>query len=922
MASDVDLFEETRRLTDLLFSVLQQQVGVSRTELVEKAIDLARSGRRGRPEARAELLTLVRGLDEEECAVVLRAVSLLLDLINMAEDRHRVRVLRDRERRSGFRTRPESIGAALDHLAGRGVSPSEVLKLLEGVSIEPVFTAHPTEAKRRSVRRKLKNIGACLAGLDHIDLLPRQRGELESTIRSELLSLWTTDPHRPERPTVLEEVDRSLFLFDTLWEVAPRLYGEARDILERHYPDFRFDVPAFVHFGTWIGGDRDGNPNVDTAVTRQTLVKLRREALTRHLAECREVYGDLSMSERRVSVSDQLLEALDRTTSMWTELAAPLARVSPHEAYRRWLVVVRWRLERSLEALDDAAATPGAYGRSEELEADILLLADSLAGHGAEPVVETFLRRWIRRVRTFGFHMARLDVRQESAVYQRVVGEVLAAAGLADGYADRVESERLAILEQTMGQALGVEAESLSPTARDTLSLFRLLATAARQWGPEVLGGHIISMTHVPSDVLAVLWLSRWASAVTDEGDAGHELGIGPAGIVPLFETVDDLRRAPQTLEALLSNACYADLLKSRGRVQMVQVGYSDSTKDGGYMAACWSLYRGQSQLHEVAAERGVRLVFFRGRGGSLGRGGGPAARSIRSLPPHTVGGALRTTEQGEVLAARYDDADIAFRHLEQVAWATLMIESEPAEPPSEAWWAAAEALCERAHRAYRDLVDGPDFLAYFHLTTPIDEIESLPIASRPSRRGQGGQGWKSISELRAIPWVFAWTQSRFPIPAWYGLGTALASFGEETEAGWELLQDMYRSWPFFRGTIDNAGLALAQADPEIAREYGRLAGEGEGPRGVWDQLITEYGATREAVLRLTGGESLLPDTPWLERSIAQRNPLVEPLSLIQVELLRRMRSLEGADDDAAERLRDLLRLSIQGISSGMRVTG
>lgn len=928
MAAEVELTDEIRRLTEHLDTVLQQQVGAVLTELVEQVIGLARTGRSGDGEARHQLRAMVADMTQEQCGVVLRAISLLLDLINMAEDRHRVRVLQDRERRSGREPRPESIRAALQHLSDRGAPPAEILQLLGGLDIEPVFTAHPTEAKRRSVRRKLKKIGACLAGLDHIDLLPRQRQDLERAIHGELLSLWETDPHRPERPSVLEEVERSLFLFDTLWQVVPRLYLEAEDALDLYFPGQDYDPHPFLHFGSWIGGDRDGNPNVDMAVTRQTLANLRREALTRHLAECREAHRNLSMSERRVKISPALREALDHATASWTELAAPLAKVSPFETYRRWLTVIRWRLEHSLEELGEGHATGRAYRSAAELEADLDLLVESLRGHHAEAVVESFVRQWVYRLRAFGFHLARLDVRQESKVYQRVVAEVLAASGLCGDYADRGETERQELLEQTMGQPLDLEMASLSPEARDTLELFRMLAVTASNWGTEVLGGHVISLTHDPSDVLVVLWLSRWAAGETSPAggsDRESPLGIGPAGIIPLFETIGDLRRAPETLEALLVNPAYAALLDTRGNVQTVQVGYSDSTKDGGYLAACWSLYRGQSRLHEVAQRHGVRLVFFHGRGGSLGRGGGPTARSIRSLPAHTVAGAIRTTEQGEVLAARYDDEDIAFRHLEQVIWATLLVEAESSEVPGPRWWAVAEDLGERAYRVYRDLVEQADFLEYFHQTTPIDEIESLPIASRPSRRRQGGEGggrWKGLDELRAIPWVFAWSQSRLLIPAWYGMGTALTEFGAASQGGWDELRELYRSWPFFRATVDNAALALAQADLEIAEEYGTLASDADVRQRVWGQLVAEYGRTRDAILRMTGEGELLPETPWLRRSIEQRNPLVEPLSLIQIELLRRRRAARSGVEDSDDGLLDLLRLSIQGISAGMRATG
>lgn len=916
MAADYVLVQDIRRLTEYLYQVLQEQVGVQLTELVEHILELGKARRDGDRRAERDLRRVIEELDETQVSVALRAISILFDLMNMAEDRHRVRVLHDRERRSGSRPRPESIGAALDRLNQEGYTAAQIQGFLDRLSIEPVFTAHPTEAIRRSVRNKLKNIQRSLVMLDHIDLLPRERQAYNHTIYTELIGLWQTDPHRPERPTVMEELDRALFFMRTLWDVVPRLYRELDGELRRYFPGNAFSGPRFLHFGSWIGGDRDGNPLVTAEVTAQTLLRMRREALQAHMEECRYVARYLSMSERRVLVSPDLKRWLAETLRRWPQAQERLDRVSVYEIYRRWLRVVEWRLQQTLETPPFAELPEGAYLRAGELVGDVELVRESLVAHHAGAVVEGLVDDWLCRIRVFGYHMARLDIRQESGYYRQVLGEIFAALGTSRDYLELAEEGRQELLSRTLGQVASIPEDELSEQARGTLALFRLLARTSRLYGPEVLGGHIISMTHHASDVLAVLWLSAWAGR-----DAGleEELGLGPVGIVPLFETIDDLQRAAGTLGAILDHPAYADLLEKQGHVQTVMIGYSDSTKDGGYLAASWALYQAQIGLHELADERGVKLVFFHGRGGSLGRGGGPAARSIMSLPPQSVGGAIRMTEQGEVLAARYDDQDIAFRHLEQVTCATFLVEAGTEDPPEEEWLQILDWIAARAYQEYRRLVELPSFVDFFVQTTPISEIENLPIGSRPARRS----GKRSLETLRAIPWVFAWTQSRVLIPAWYGMGSALEAFAGTVADGWEKLVRMYGEWAFFRGTVENAILALAKADMEIAHCYAGLMEDPVEREAIWQRLDEEYRKTRQAVLRMTGREALLEDIPWLRHSIEERNPHIDPLNLIQVELLRRMRVEEARGESQDEDvLRDLLRLSIQGISAGMRNTG
>ncbi len=910
MVSPHTLSQEVRKLTRDLYQVLQTQVGVRQTELVEHVIDLARARRRGDEHAGRELGALIAAFDAEQARVVLRAIGILFDLMNTAEDRHRVRVLRDREARSGDEPRPESIGAALKKMSAAGYDAVQIQGFLDRLDIEPVFTAHPTEAKRRTLRLSMRQLQEGLQQLATLDLLPREEEEIQRRLLGELTSLWQTDSHRPERPTVLEEVDRSLFVMRTLWDVVPRLYRELEEGLERYYPGAHFIQPRFLHFGSWIGGDRDGNPFVTSQITAQTLSTLRRAALEAHLEECRSAYRLLSMSSRWTKINPDLALALQSALEQWPQLVQRLERISSYEVYRRFLRVVEWRLQQSLGAAPFAKLPAGSYLHAEDFRSDIFLVYRSLVDNGAGRVTATAVEDWLCRIRVFGFHMARLDVRQDSATYEQVVAELLGRTHLCADYLGLSETERQQVLQQTLGSVEPLE--DLSEQAGETLALFRQLTRTAQLYGEEVLGGHVISMTHNPSDVLEVLWLLRWTAR-----EVGWDgLGMGRTGIVPLFETIDDLQRGGGILDAILSSDEYGKVLRANGGVQTVMVGYSDSTKDGGYLSACWSQYQAQTVLHEIGDKHGVQVVFFHGRGGALGRGGGPAARSIFSLPPHTVDGAIRMTEQGEVLAARYDDAQIAFRHLEQITSATFLVEAEVGQEAKPEWLEVMRWLGDCAYRAYRDLVEMPDFVEYFRRATPIEVIEELPIGSRPARRRTGTA---SLESLRAIPWVFAWTQNRALIPAWYGMGTALVEYAEGNERGWQQLNDMYSQWSFFRGTVDNAELALAKVNMEIVDAYGRLMQEGAEGEAIRNKLNGEYERTCAALLQMTGRDKLLADVPWLQRSIDERDPYVDPLNLIQVELLRRSRACK---DGEVEELSDLLRQSIQSIAAGLRTTG
>lgn len=914
MTSDDLLRRDVRFLGDMLGGVITDLAGEQAYELVEQIRLVARERRAGKPTAEQELTSLIESLSDVQIRTVARAFSLYFDMANIAEDRQRVRVLRNREKKDAPEPLSESLAAAIRGLSEQGVRAESVQEILAGVSIELVFTAHPSEAKRRSIRAKLRRMRHALQELDRSDLLPRERQQHEAELRSELGILWRTEFLKPMRPSVLEEVDRGMSIMPRLWKVIPEVYQALRRALGQYYPGHEFCLPVLVTFGSWMGGDRDGNPNVTASVTAATLCRLRNAAIGWHLDQCRQMYSYLTVSKRYDPCAATLEARLAAAVSRWPDLAPVLDTVAATEIGRRWTKVIEWRLSQSRVTDLSAPPLPGDYGDLQEFQADVEALRDCMSPDPSALRCDRHLERWLDLVRVFGLHLTKLDIRQDARRYQEVISDLFQKTGISSDFAALTEPEQLDVLARTIGY--GEEPPTgLSPLTLDTLELYRNLRRAIVRFGPQCLGCNVISLTRSPADVLTVLWLWRWAQgSASRQGEASAATDLR---IAPLFEKIGDLQRSSQTLAAILDQPIYARYLADLGNRQTIMVGYSDSTKDGGYLSACWELFKAQTQLQRTASERGVRVTFFHGRGGSLGRGGGPAARGILSLPNESLDGTLRLTEQGEILAERYDDIQIAYRHLEQILWATLVGSTRQHSVPEPRWLQIMEQLADTSLKAYHDLVQAPGFMQYFSATTPIEGIEDLPIASRPARR----RGERTLEDLRAIPWVFSWTQSRSLIPAWYGLGAALSNLASGNPDDWATAQTMYQRWPFFQATIDNASMALVKADIYIAGRYADLANHLDTSGPIWQRISREFDRTRQLLLDLTKQTSLLAGTPWLERSIEVRNPYIDPLNLIQIELMKRHRT-ENLQAGDAESLRDLARLIIQGIAAGMRTTG
>lgn len=899
---------EVRELGKALGRVITQLEGVATFNTVELLRGLAKASRAGDAGAADKLAAAVAGLAPAEAFNQAMAFTLYFELVNLAEENFRIMLLRQRRNArqadAELPPRRESIEAAVLALKQRGVSAAAMQALLERMAIELVFTAHPTESKRRTLLTKLQRLAEIL----------RQRATPEQArnpdlldagcVEREIASLWLTDRSRVERPEVADEARTGLWYFDTvLFDTLPRLQADLERSLARHYPELTAPV-RWLTFGSWIGGDRDGNPNVTAAVTGEVLLLNRRLAIEKMRAAARDLARTLTVSDRRDAVSLALKKEL-RESAPISQHIEVLQKRYPHEPYRLLLGVLREQLAQAVgEVREESLLTTTEHAAGSLQAAEIAEMLETIraslaAGKGA---LLTQGELWTaqRQLEIFGLHTSRLDLRQHSAQHEAAVAEILQRKD----YAKLGEAEKIALLTAACAERGELKAKAItefSAAARLVLEPLALVKQAAVRLGPEAFGIYIISMTADVSDLLEVELLMKVTGARLP--------------VAPLFETLDDLNRAPEILAGLFA------LPGRKPAHQHVMLGYSDSNKDCGYLTANWALYQAQEAITRMCHTHGVKVTLFHGRGGSIARGGGPAAKAILAQPVGLRDGGIRVTEQGEVLSTRYHDPDLAHRILEQMAYGVMLgihAAETPAAVPAE-WIAAMEKMSAAGFGAYKALVhDDPEFLAFWKEATPIDEISNLKLGSRPTYR----RATQSVDDLRAIPWVFSWMQSRFNFPGWFGLGTALEAGLKGGRSHRKMLRAMHANWPFFQTLIDNAQLTMRKADMGIAALYADLVTDAGIRRRILGVLEAEFARTERAILAVTGQKQLLAKEPVLLRSVQLRNPYIDPLNYVQVEMLRRLRGGRrlSAEEEAATR--GVVELTINGISGGLKNTG
>lgn len=892
--ADAPLRDNVRRLGAMVGEMLAEQLGTAFLDGVE-TVRITAIRRREGTASTDDLSRLLTGLPVAQAEWLIRAFSTYFHVVNIAERVHRIRRRRDYER-SGASAQPDSLRDVLARLKAQGVSTRELLLWLGRLDVEPVFTAHPTEAVRGSILEKEQQIVRCLVNEFDPSLTAPERAADWGQLRMALTAGWQTRETAAERPTVADECNHVCFyLSGAIYNIVPAVIEAFEDAIREVYGS-EVEMPRFLRFGSWVGGDMDGNPNVGAETIAETLRSQRDRILARYAGETRELAGLLSQTADRVEVSADLLRQSEAYRSLLSDEAADVRPRHADMPYRVFLNRVTARLKAT------ARDAPGGYESAAAFLSDIERVADSLLAGRGQQAGWYAVRRLVWRVRTFGFHLARLDCRQDSRVHAQAIGVLL-------GQPDWAQADAAAQADAIRAHAGGSQAFAAcdDPVAARCVTVFATLADALRHYGAEAIGLYIISMAQRAADVLAVLALARHGGLVDDAGQV-------PLDIAPLFETVDDLKRGPDTLHALFADPVYRRHLAARGDAQTVMLGYSDSGKDGGTVASRWGLQRAQVELLEAARQHGIRLRFFHGRGGSASRGGGKIVPALMASPRGSVAGSLRVTEQGEVIHRKYGIRALALRSLEQMVGATLRASLRPRhpEPRETAWRAAMGRISAASREAYRGFVDAPDFVDYFRTATPIDVIEKMTLGSRPSRRGT----MVGVESLRAIPWVFAWTQCRAGLTGWYGLGSGLEAAAADPAVGETRLFEMAHDWAFFRVLLDDIDMVLAKCDLDIAERFSRLSGDLHP--AFFPLIAAEYARTRHWVLKLRGQDSLLARDPRLAGSIRLRNPYVDPLSFLQVDLLSRWRASGSTD----ETLLHALVATVNGVAQGLQNTG
>lgn len=908
------LRSDVKKLGNILGDILKQHGGEDLFNIVEDIRETTKNLRKNYDEASyMKLKKNIHELQSPTRQQVIRAFSIYFHLVNIAEQNHRIRRARQYQLKDDGVIQPISIESAVTTMKANNHSDEVIQQIINDLSIELIITAHPTEATKRTVLEIQKRISSILQEFDNPMLTKKERKNLDGSLVNEVTALWQTDELRHRKPTVLDEVKNGIYYFDqTLFDVLPDIHSELEEQLDNYYPTNTWQVPNFLSFGSWIGGDRDGNPFVTPEVTWETLKLQRALTLKKYDEHLVDLMKRFSQSTTRIDFSDDFIKSVEEEEKSYLKKGESWPIKS--EIYRRKFAVI-------LKRVRQVGKSKSGYNDSEELIHDLMVIKESTQHHQPSENKLKTLNKLIRQVQLFGFHLATLDIRNHSGEHETAIAEILKVVNITDDYSSFSEEEKLKVLEKVLKdpRPLMLLNEDYSKETQDIFDNFTLIKKAHEEFGSRSIEVYLVSMTQSASDLLEVLVLAKEAGIYRLHADGTVESGLH---VAPLLETVNDLIAGPEIMKTLFEMDVYRNHIHERGDHQEIMLGYSDGSKDGGTLTANWKLFKAQQEIHDMAKEFNVALKFFHGRGGSLGRGGGPLNRSILSQPVETLGDGVKITEQGEVLSSRYLLKDIAYRNLEQAASALISASSKVWNHASDegffrdqAWEDAMEEISQNSLKKYQSLVFGDkDFLTYFKETTPLEELRELNIGSRPMSR----KGSEKFEDLRAIPWVFAWTQCRQMLPAWFAAGTGLHSFASKNDGNLEMLQDMYQKWPFFQSTINNLQMALMTADMQTAKEYMTLVEDKSIADRIFGEIQEEYNKTKDVLLKISGNEELLDHTPNIQESIHRRNPYVDPLNFLQVDLIQSMRE---SDEKSEERLTDVL-LTISGVAAGLVNTG
>ncbi|PZM81222.1 MAG: phosphoenolpyruvate carboxylase [Candidatus Melainabacteria bacterium] len=920
---DRPLREDVRLLGSLLGDTIRRFEGDKLFDVVERFRLLSKSIHNNpTPEIQKELLELVESLDVETSGKVIKAFLTYFDLINIAEQNHRVRRRTQREHEANDRPEPDSLTSVFHRMENSKDGKEKLQKAISQLDVQVVFTAHPTEITRRTVLIKQLELARLLKRRDHPPLSRRETKAVTDDLLKVIESLWMTDHVIYFKPQVMDEVRYGLYHFENvviraILDVHHDLVLEL-DKLSGEQKWNPLESRRFITFGSWIGGDRDGNPFVTPEVTVKTLNYQRSLVLKHYMKEMETLFNDLSHSQNWLKMDEEFYASLEQDRVLFPELDERYRDRYRLEEVRQKLLFMQEKLRRAL----NSSGEPGAYQHHLEFRNELNMIYGALESNGCIASL-TSLKKMLYAVDIFGFHLAKLDVRQHSERHLDALDEISKALKLIEGgYRGLSEDEKVSFLAREIEnpRPLIPAHPQFSESTNQTIEVFRTMTALQDKFGIPAIDTYIVSMTQSKSDLLAILLFAKEA------GLYGLEKSDRTISVVPLFETIEDLQNAPKLFEGLLQVGAYKNYLKSRSNLQEVMIGYSDSGKNGGITAANWELYKAQRALVQFGRKEGIQLRLFHGRGGTIGRGGGPTHRAILAQPEGTVDHRIKITEQGEVIAAKYAMNDIAVRNFDRLAAAVIEASlgsfDEESESIYEERMPLLESLSAKSFTAYRELVHGSkDFIEFFHQTTPLPEIGELRMGSRPARRKSGSQ---SIDDLRAIPWVFAWTQSRFMLPGWYGFGSAFHQVTEKDPAALETMRAMYSDWPFFTGLVKKIETALAVADLEIARYYADNLVESKKLKDEYfSRIEEEFSWTRDAILSISRQSELLDNTLYLRKSIELRNPYVDPVSYLQVQFLKKVRGID-AKSDVSDRqaLLDYVLMSITGVASGLQSTG